>query len=99
MNFKREINKGIRLLNEKSPGWQQKVDAGHLDMGSHPRVGQADLLTQVFGSYDEGLTALDIYSQEAILCGFRDGMQGGAGELTYEWKEILQTMGHTFSGR
>jgi hypothetical protein len=61
MAFETEVQRGIALLDEKVPGWRTKVDLDRLDMalGWPSRTGCGCILTQVFGSYGDGLQTLD----------------------------------------
>jgi hypothetical protein len=51
-----EVKAGMALLDEKAPGWREKVDLDKLNMGGCVRC----ILGQIYGHFDEGLTALGI---------------------------------------
>ena len=48
------VARGVKLLNEKKPGWKKKIDRERLDMSSCEDC----ILGQLFGSYRDGLYIL-----------------------------------------
>lgn len=78
-----------KLLDRKRPGWYNKVNAVTLDQASAHRC----VLGQVYGSYYEGLKALQLISAPDT-----DGFDGGkhygvrtwnAAEETHAWREEI----------
>ncbi len=55
-----EVRRGIMLLDEKKPDWRDSFDPGSLDMEDIDHC----VLTQVFGGYIVGLSALGIDGSE-----------------------------------
>ncbi len=49
--YEAEVAKGIALLDEKQPGWRERINLSALDMG---HCGQC-ILGQVFGDYEIGV--------------------------------------------
>jgi hypothetical protein len=52
--FEAEVKNGIRLLDEKVPGWAKRINLAKLDMESCHNC----ILGQLFGLYETGLYAI-----------------------------------------
>lgn len=48
--MKAEVEKGIKLLDEKVPGWRERIDPDSLDMSDCFQC----ILGQLFGSFSDG---------------------------------------------
>jgi hypothetical protein len=79
---------GAGLLDRVVPGWWRLIKLRPLDIGD----GCYCVTGQLFGSYSEGLTRLDMTDEEAGLYGFnrRDGDWGGFPTLTSAWKDEVR---------
>lgn len=60
------VDKGIRLLDENAPGWRKSINLDALHLGSLENC----VLAQVYGTFGNGLTTLDIHGDPARDCGF-----------------------------
>lgn len=79
-----EIKAGMALLDEKAPGWREKIDLEELDLGEC----HACILGQVFGHYNAGKRALAEADNEPVRYGF-DCHPTNYDLLTQAWKEAL----------
>lgn len=90
-----EVKRGIALLNQKNPGWREKVDLETLNM---LKVAGCTL-GQVYKDYYEGLIELGLTDTDdsAVQYGFQmPGVEAGFGvededydELTATWVALL----------
>lgn len=51
-----KVARGIALLDDRMPGWRQRIDLDLLDMSSCDFC----ILGQLFGDYDDGFVALGL---------------------------------------
>jgi len=90
------VRAGIKLLDEKVPGWRNRINVHTLDIKRSDNC----VLGQVFGSYHAGLTVLGISCVQSIDFGFNipelayqyfdiDKVRMEAMELTELWKKTL----------
>lgn len=70
------IERGAKLLDERVPGWRERIDLDRLDMGNSLHC----ILGQCFGSYFDGLRTLDLSTDSAY---------GFLGPGTAAWREYL----------
>lgn len=101
-----EVKAGMALLDEKAPGWRDKIHPQQLNMSFCFTC----ILGQVFGEYHHGLKQLGIaesdevevneeIDEQAKQLGFQSKVRGSNGwrdydYLTQAWKEALsQTSG------
>ena len=82
-NYASKVAAGIKLLDEKKPGWRSLVDVESL------RLENCDVcvLGQVFGHYDTGKAKLGIDNYESKALGFNTDYSFS--ELNEAWKEAL----------
>jgi hypothetical protein len=73
------IATGVALLDEKSPGWREKVDGKMIAMNSHEWC----VLGQAFGSYEEGLDKLGL-----ARTNYKSGTEFGFFPLSVQILEI-----------
>jgi hypothetical protein len=75
------VEKGAALLDNFDPDWHYLIDLDTLDVGD---VGNC-ILSQLFGGWQAGKTALDLYDgQHAAVYGFEQILVGDDYETTYE---------------
>lgn len=67
----KEVKAGMALLDEKAPGWREKVNLDKLNMGGCVRC----VLGQVYGFFDDGLVALSICKTETIEAQFDSALE------------------------
>lgn len=87
------VMRGLALLDEKVPGWRERVDPSRLDMTSDSEC----VLGQLFGTYPYGCQTLGIVTRvEATRYGFdatnHDGFNAddaGLDALTDAWRAVL----------
>lgn len=82
-DYAAKVAAGIKLLDEREPGWRSKVEADDLNLGSC----DVCVLGQVFGSYDLGLSDLGIDTVDAKAYGFNTSYDFQ--DLTDAWKDAL----------
>ena len=101
--FAKEVANGARLLTEHfGPGWQESIDTEDFYMDQ----GDKCVLGQLFGSYFNGLRALNINADifttlvnaEAVAQRSRNGFTLSArhpvddwNALDWEWKQLIQS--------
>ena len=103
--MKTEILRGMALLDEKSPGWEQRVELDKLDQWEGEWTKGVDgeecgcVLVHVFGDYYDGLYELGVSQGTADLFGFvrvSDRYAGGDevevaySRLTAWWKQLFR---------
>jgi hypothetical protein len=96
MAYEQQIAKGVAFLDEKVPGWLDRIDIGRLDL----RTGMYCVLGQLHdGDADGGAHALGLgrsaISTEAVAHGFDDGgacVAPPTRPLTEEWKAALRKL-------
>jgi hypothetical protein len=64
--YNRRVQRGVKLLDEKVPGWTDRIDPAELNMQYH----ETCMLAQLYGSYERGLMALNLDKHKAFRCGF-----------------------------
>lgn len=81
---------GIKLLNEREPDWLKKIDVPNLQVHT---LGFC-VLGQVYGSFFQGLIALDLTPTIAFNFGFdRRRTEDGDYELLQtEWEQQLKAL-------
>lgn len=86
MTIQERVANGAALLDEKKPGWRDKINLEELDISDPSRcvVGQ---LYQGRGGYLHGLSDLQTYS--SYETGFAIENAGEYPLLTAEWKLVL----------
>ncbi|MDB5194856.1 MAG: hypothetical protein JWO84_40 [Parcubacteria group bacterium] len=57
------VYEGARLLDDVKPGWADRIDR---EMLAH-----TDVLTQLYGGYQKGMSALNLCPEEGLELGFR----------------------------
>lgn len=58
--MEKEVRRGIALLNEKQPGWSDRIEREHLRMSNTDDC----VLGQLYGDYYDGVDELEISGQE-----------------------------------
>ena len=87
-----KVAKGAALLDNKVPGWRNRVNAEILDQSD----GEKCVLGQLYGVYFRGIESLHIDIADAADYGF-NATSGGVSwtkenrELTGIWKALLST--------
>ena len=90
--FKRRINRGIRLLDRKyGKKWREKIRLDYLDLGS----GVSCVLGQTDHSYEDHRDALGLNNNSAVRYGFyaKTGSYWAWDRLTALWKAALRRRG------
>ena len=99
--MKAEILRGMALLDEKSPGWENEVDLAILDQ-YHAEWSRSNhcgcVLVHVYGSYYAGLDELGIDAIDADQFGFshpcffsnREEVELGYKTLTSWWRRLFR---------
>lgn len=84
MELEQRVEKGLEFLAFNEPDLLRKVNLEELAMNSHFYC----VLGLFYGSYDIGLTDLDLNSDEAVAYGFEIGNEESyeLAELTPIWK-------------
>ena len=85
-----EVKRGIALLNEKNPGWREKVNLDTLDM---LKVAGCTL-GQVYKDYYEGLIELGLSDTDdsAVQYGFQmPGVEAGFGVEDEDYEKLTET--------
>ena len=85
------VQSGMQKLDERLPGWPQKIDLERLDMCSNTD----GILEQLFGGYYAGLKALGLRFAGGWDHGFdiepdSDGDLEAWAQLTEAWKTAIQ---------
>ena len=102
--MKAEILAGMDLLDNKVPGWEDKVDLDRLDQyESRWTDGCGCVLVHVFGDYHDGLDELRVFKHDAKKFGFVLGkesltigvttawdLDSSYKVLTSEWKQLFR---------
>ena len=98
--MKAEILKGMDVLDQERPGWENKIDLNKLDQFKDQWTtdGCGCVLVQVFGRYIDGLYQLRIDGNDADLFGFNIDDVCSASEdnrpnyktLTLWWKRLFR---------
>lgn len=87
---------GMHRLNQREPGWEQRVELALLDVGSSDLC----VVGQVFGDYEGGLKALGIEEDDAWMFGFNISPEDGdyvCVQITEAWKSQLAVIAATSS--
>src|SRR5688572_15387979 len=93
INYKEQIQNGIKLLNEKVPNWRNVINLEELDLYSCTNC----VLGQVYGGYRSGLHELNLSKKSSEHYGFRvsdvDNIDHSYAtdyeQLTQEWLKEL----------
>lgn len=81
------IDRGVKLLDEKAPGWVYKVRISDLDVSDAARC----VLGQVFDDYVDGLDALGLRSEGGARYGFDwSSSYRQFPVLTERWKSVIR---------
>jgi len=81
------IERGAALLDDKVPGWQDKIDLATLDMSNCANC----VVGQVYGDYDLGLAELDGEAQrQPSRYGFAALPTEMFDTLTDKWRAFLE---------
>lgn len=93
--FKDHVSAGVTLLEEKFPGWENRIDLEMLSMNSF----QDCILGQLYSGYYSGTYLLDLTDEEAARYGFYPGdswydsrgkdENGTSAEITDYWKSVI----------
>jgi hypothetical protein len=70
------------------PGWEQKIDLRTLDLMSECSC----ILGQLYGTYMQGVTILDLKPGEPSRFGFFTTLDEPWDELTQYWKERIEEL-------
>ena len=81
--FEKQIQAGAKFLDEKMPGWMNKINLDNLMM-SH---GCSCILGQIFGDYQSAIGILMLSRTTSVDLGFTTYSQFT--QLTEEWKEFM----------
>jgi hypothetical protein len=87
--IKSRIEKGIQLLDHRRPDWLDSIDIDRLDM----KLSEHCMLGQVFGSFDKGMSALNLSDDDAVRCAFKLNRAELTTEIPVwnrEWKRALR---------
>jgi hypothetical protein len=83
------VNAGATWLDQREPGWADRIDLDQLDLGSDCRC----ILGQLHDNYGDGIDALGIHflSGQTMQFGFNAWNLGGGefDELTAAWRELI----------
>jgi hypothetical protein len=92
-DYRANVEKGAAFLDERMPGWLDRVDVPNLDLGSCFRC----VLGQLGGSYHDERLRLGLAYQESIELGFNvSALDNGITEareyasLTEEWQAYIK---------
>ena len=89
MSYADRVRTGVALLDEKVPGWFERIDLDRLDMDSCARC----VLGQLFGSFVRGSLAVgfDMSGNDEVAAGF-DLYYGEIGyrTLTRLWTYVIR---------
>jgi len=86
------VQAGVELLDSQVPGWDSRIDLDTLDICSESSC----VIGQLFGRYDKGLNALDLWGVRAPYeLGFSRRLgEGGVDEvfdlLTRQWRKVIE---------
>lgn len=85
--MKEKIKLGMDLLDEKVPGWRDRIDLKNLNMGSC----ESCILGQLFNDFGLGLKKLDIdlYDTTIFELAFEKSSGESYTQLTKNWKQAL----------
>jgi hypothetical protein len=88
--YTERIARGAAFLDEKQPGWRERIDLGELDLNSS----ECCILGQLFpGSYFSTLSVLfgDDKQSTAMAYGFESRLSAEGSQLTAEWREYIES--------
>ena len=97
------VARGVAVLDEKRPGWHDRIDVDLLDMRcselcvfGQEFYGHEDVDLRYYSAYDAGVdTVLDGDDDLAIACGFENdaelktGVRDEYDELLAEWRRVI----------
>ena len=90
--FEEQIAAGMRLLDERKPGWEREIDLNILRMSSCHQC----VLGQIYGNYFETATSMELGEEYGFTLPFlpmlRDLPKRTAmwETLTQEWKSAIE---------
>ena len=82
------VEAGASFLDERSPGWDEKIKLAVLDMADHHRC----ILGQLYKHYRVGTMELNLTSRESRDLGF-DSIVGSNRvyrRITVEWRKLIE---------
>lgn len=79
------VQRGMKLLDEKRPGWWKEIDLGKLCIISCNWC----VLGQLYGYFERGLDKLDLWGYSRIK-GFSFSDEADGHDLTEEWAEQIR---------
>jgi len=87
--YAERIERGAAFLDEKVPGWREKIDLDKLDIraSSHCVVGQAT--DDYFANVEDSWFGEDFYDA-AVAHGFEWDLDDDAEDLTAEWRQYIE---------
>jgi hypothetical protein len=93
-DFTARVRAGAALLDEKKPGWLEKIRPAELNITDQHQC----VLGQVFGCYGSGLEALSLHTGTACSYGFDASGSVGtfdspASQLQRAWLALLSPEG------
>ena len=77
------VTRGIALLDEHLPGWQDEIDWDDLEMDTCEKC----ILGQIFGDYQKGLRLLGLEGDRGTRYGFNT--EGSWDKLTNLWRRMV----------
>lgn len=88
---KRRVARGVKLLDQRAPGWDQRIRLHHLDMS----CGNKCVLGQLYGDYSRGLAAVfgdepGVYFRTGYHYGFNKYWLTNFAELNQEWSRVIR---------
>lgn len=90
MSFQDRIDAGIKLLDEKTPGWEKKIDFDTLRLNSFMNC----VLGQVYGDYFQGVRTLFPGMDTSLFVGEADREAAKYGfypDENTDWYEVNPT--------
>lgn len=85
INVEKRVLAGAKFLDGERPGWRNAINVELLDVAD----GNCCVLGQLYGTYSEGVEALDLSRGEIIDYGFDSSMGSPTYDLTEAWKRLL----------
>jgi len=94
--FEKEISNGVEFLNKVNPGWYNKINLEKFSINSDTCC----VLGQVYGSYSEAVTNLNIdYDQRISYCFTSCEKYPFTEQINQEWKERIKNLQMVSSGQ
>ena len=79
------VRRGAEMLDERLPGWRDRVNPGRLKLDSECGC----VLGQVLGGYSEGVKLLGLNDRDAERYGFWTRGRQSWDRLTEGWKALV----------